>query len=114
MVNSLLHPNIDMNYLGDQRDLDDLVDGLVILDEMVKTKAFQASGAEFIQMPIPRSNTAAYPDKAYFSDHLKDFGASVWHPSCTCPMGQNKNVGVVDARLQVFGIKRLRVVDASM
>ncbi|HYI40962.1 MAG TPA: GMC family oxidoreductase [Allosphingosinicella sp.] len=36
------------------------------------------------------------------------------HASCTCPMGPRSEGGVLDGRLKVHGVPRLRVVDASI
>lgn len=36
------------------------------------------------------------------------------HASCTCPMGPRDKGGVLDGRLRVHGVERLRVVDASI
>lgn len=36
------------------------------------------------------------------------------HASCTCPMGPREQGGVLDSRLRVHGVPRLRVVDASI
>ena len=36
------------------------------------------------------------------------------HASCTCPMGPREAGGVLDSRLRVHGVPRLRVVDASI
>jgi len=36
------------------------------------------------------------------------------HASCTCPMGPREDGGVLDGRLRVHGVDRLRVVDASI
>jgi len=36
------------------------------------------------------------------------------HASCTCPMGPRDRGGVLDSRLRVHGVPRLRVVDASI
>jgi len=47
---------------------------------------------------------------------LADFRArsgTVFHPTSTCRMGSNAQTAVLDANLRVFGIKGLRVVDAS-
>jgi choline dehydrogenase len=50
-------------------------------------------------------------------DDLLDFarrkGSTVYHPTSTCRMG-NDATAVVDARLNVRGFERLRVVDASV
>jgi choline dehydrogenase len=37
----------------------------------------------------------------------------VFHATCTCKMGRDL-LGVVDDRLRVHGLERLRVVDASV
>ena len=39
---------------------------------------------------------------------------TVYHPTCTCQMGTDKSVAVVDSSLQVHGLARLRIVDASV
>ncbi|MCH8465247.1 MAG: GMC family oxidoreductase N-terminal domain-containing protein [Roseinatronobacter sp.] len=47
---------------------------------------------------------------------LADFRArasTVFHPSCTCRMGADPARSVLDQRLRVHGMRRLRVVDAS-
>lgn len=39
---------------------------------------------------------------------------TVWHASCTCKMGKSEDpMAVVDSQSRVFGVKNLRVVDAS-
>jgi choline dehydrogenase-like flavoprotein len=39
---------------------------------------------------------------------------TLWHPACTCKMGvKSDEMAVVDNKAKVFGVKRLRVVDAS-
>ncbi|KAL3448414.1 hypothetical protein BJX65DRAFT_317565 [Aspergillus insuetus] len=39
---------------------------------------------------------------------------TLWHPACTCKMGvKSDDMAVVDNKARVFGVGRLRVVDAS-
>lgn len=40
--------------------------------------------------------------------------ASIWHPLGTCAMLPRSEGGVVDPHLKVYGVKGLRVVDASI
>ena len=48
---------------------------------------------------------------------LQDFRAradTVYHPTSTCIMGPDPRTAVVDARLRLYGVQGLRVVDASV
>jgi choline dehydrogenase len=45
----------------------------------------------------------------------KQFGTTIFHPSCTAKMGgKDDSMAVVDERLRVHGISGLRVVDCSV
>lgn len=46
-------------------------------------------------------------------DYMEREGHCAFHPAGTCKMG-NDTMAVVDARLRVHGVERLRVVDASI
>jgi len=52
------------------------------------------------------------------ADLVKDRVETVYHPTSTCRMakhdGEGEDGGVVDSQLRVFGIKGLRVCDASI
>ena len=50
-----------------------------------------------------------------FSTWVRDTTMTDWHPVGTCAMGgsEGRAGGVVDDRLRVYGVKGLRVVDAS-
>lgn len=45
---------------------------------------------------------------------IKNGMQTVWHASCTCKMGKEEDeMAVVDSHARVYGVKGLRVVDAS-
>ncbi|MGA7811267.1 MAG: GMC oxidoreductase [Bradyrhizobium sp.] len=50
---------------------------------------------------------------AAMDDFIRDGVATVWHQSCTARMGRDP-MAVVDGRLKVYGIDRLRIADASV
>jgi choline dehydrogenase len=45
---------------------------------------------------------------------VREGSGSSWHPVGTCAMLPREKGGVVDARMRVYGVKGLRVVDASV
>lgn len=47
-------------------------------------------------------------------DLIRSSFMTVWHASCTCKMGKREDsMAVVDSGARVFGVEKLRVVDAS-
>jgi choline dehydrogenase len=46
-------------------------------------------------------------------DYVRQTGGTVFHATCTCKMGRDL-LAVVDDRLRVHGLERLRVIDASV
>ena len=46
-------------------------------------------------------------------DFIRDGVTTIWHQSCTAKMGQD-DMSVVDSRLKVYGVDRLRIADASV
>ncbi|PLB46518.1 alcohol oxidase [Aspergillus steynii IBT 23096] len=47
-------------------------------------------------------------------EYIRNSVMTIWHPACTCKMGRaDDTMAVVDSEARVFGVERLRVVDAS-
>jgi choline dehydrogenase len=100
--------NILTNYLTSEYDMSVLLAGIKLGREIVQTRAFaEMRGAELI--PGPAMGT----DEQKLRKYIKDTCITDWHPSGTCKMGLDTRA-VVDPRLRVYGIDRLRVVDASI
>jgi choline dehydrogenase len=100
-------PAIHSNGLATQKDLDDVVAGGRLLQAMVKTRALKAFAREAVAPDIE-----SLDDAGLIEDFRKN-GGTVFHPVATCRMAKSAADGVVDWKLRVFGIERLRVVDAS-
>ena len=52
-------------------------------------------------------------DETALLENFRDRAKSVFHASCTCRMGADASISVVDSRLRLHGLAGLRVVDAS-
>lgn len=70
----------------------------------------------FPPAPTPESKINGDNASDDFSAWVRDTTITDWHPVGTCAMGGSggKADGVVDSRLRVYGVRGLRVVDASI
>ncbi|AHG64177.1 GMC family oxidoreductase [Advenella mimigardefordensis] len=100
-------PVIDPRYLSCVEDVRVLRDGFRIAREVVSQLQLDAFRGEELS-PGLACRTDADIDK-----HIRHTATTVQHASCTCRIGED-DMAVVDARLRVHGINRLRVVDASV
>ena len=101
-------PIIKPNYLSNESDVKDVLEGVKSLRKLVKTESFRpVIGEEF--RPGPQCQT-----DEQMIQHIKDTVWTVFHPSSTCRMGPDPKSNVVDSNLKVYGIEGLRVADASI
>ncbi len=99
-------PMIDPAFLEDERDMELLVKGVKLTQEIMRAPAFDAVRGK------PFYESDAHDDKTIRED-IRKRADTVYHPVGTCMMGQG-NMAVVDERLRVHGLYGLRVVDASI
>ena len=101
------YPAIHANYLSTLTDQQTAVEALKVTRRLVATKALRPFVVrEHLPGPQARSD-------AELLDCARNIAQTIYHPTSTCRMGSDPN-SVVDARLQVHGIKGLRVADASV
>ena len=100
-------PAIRYNYLATERDRRVMVDGLKFVRRIAGTSPLRdyVAAEEF-----PGSRVRSDEDWLAF---CREAGDTVFHPTSTCRMGTDARA-VVDPRLRVNGVERLRVVDASV
>jgi choline dehydrogenase len=99
----LTYPEIRLNYLSAPEDRKVAVDGMRFTRRIMAAKAL----AKYRPQEF-RPGAAAQADEA-LEKAAGELGTTIFHPVGTCAMGS-----VVDARLRVRGIERLRVIDASV
>ncbi|OTF70877.1 glucose dehydrogenase-like protein, partial [Euroglyphus maynei] len=111
-------PLIDPRYLSDERDLQALVDMTKILFYVTQMGEF-TKYAEIFPQPIPGcqfcTDRPLYQCDSYVRCIIQQIGDTALHPGGACRMGStNRTDIVVDTKLRVIGIDRLRVIDSSI
>ncbi len=100
-------PAIQYNFLSAEDDRRTAVDALKLVRKFMQTRAMQP------YVLAEHAPGARVQSDADWLDYAREVGGTVYHPSCTCRMGQDR-LAVVDERLRVRGVSALRVVDASI
>jgi choline dehydrogenase len=95
-------PKITHNYLADEADLDDAVEGTRIGMRIARQQALKQFNEEQYRPPASDSDED-------LREYVRLYAHSIFHAAGTCAMGT-----VVDAELRVLGVDGLRVVDASV
>jgi choline dehydrogenase len=101
------YPEIKLNYLSTPEDRKVAVDGMRFTRRIMAAKALAKYEPEEF-----RPGVAAKTDKE-LEQAAGELGTTIFHPVGTCKMGGDP-LAVVDDRLRVHGVERLRVVDASI
>jgi choline dehydrogenase-like flavoprotein len=109
----MVHPDIRMNYYDDPHDMAVMI--AVIrrsLDIVTKWPAHRDIGPLLIPPALAAKHghvEGESPSDALLADFARHYSWTVNHPTSTCRKGS-----VVDERLRVNGVAKLRVADASI
>jgi choline dehydrogenase len=101
------YPEIRLNYLSTEDDRRVAVDGIRF------TRRIMAANALAKYQPEEYRPGASIAKDNELAQAAGELGTTIFHPVGTCKMG-NDPMAVVDPDLKVHGIRRLRVVDASI
>jgi len=99
-------PAIQLNYLSTETDRRTMVEGLKLLRRIMAAPAMR-----------PYIESEHEPGPGCVSDedllrYIRARASTIYHPTCTCRMGADEGA-VVDARLRLKGMGKLRVIDGS-
>lgn len=103
----LAAPRARFNYLDTEFDRRTMVEGVRMARQLVRTRALSPYVADEYR---PGFNVESDDEVLRF---IRGYATTIFHPVGTCRMGADAD-SVVDTRLRVRGVDRLRVVDASI
>ena len=106
-ADALAHPVITANAYSTNHDVEEMLAAVKFLRHL----AAQPGLARVIKEEL-RPGPGVQTDDDLILDFRRRSG-TVYHPSCTCRMGADATISVVDAGLRVHGVGGLRVIDAS-
>ncbi|MCL8000236.1 FAD-dependent oxidoreductase [Brucella sp. 21LCYQ03] len=100
-------PIVDPNYLSDPYDVDRLIDGIRLGQEIMDQPAIRkfVSNAHLPEKPLK--------SRKDFEDFVRKYSQGAYHLSGACKIGKDA-MAVVDRQLCVHGIDGLRVADTSV
>jgi choline dehydrogenase-like flavoprotein len=110
-ADSMASPRLDFRYFSDPAGYDEslLVAGVKLARTLVAQPALQ----DWVRRELAPG--AAVQSEAHLSTYARHCANTVQHPAGTCKMGAAADaLAVVDPRLCVYGVQRLRVADASI
>ncbi|CAH0719716.1 unnamed protein product, partial [Brenthis ino] len=108
-VNPRDPPLVITNIFADERDLEDLTDYMIDYIKVLNSTYFKSVKAELVDVELERCPKFDISDRAYWKCYVQSMMFSMYHYAGTCALGE-----VVDSKLRVHNIERLRVADASI
>jgi choline dehydrogenase len=101
------YPAIYPNYLSDERDCQVAVDGIKVARRIANAPSLKK---HIIDEYVPGRQ---YQNHQELLQAAREYSQTIYHPVGTCKMGQD-DMAVVDSRLRVHGLDKLRIADASI
>lgn len=108
-------PLMNPNYFDDPLDMATMVEGAKIALRTANAKVFKQFGSRLYQKPLPNCKHLKFLSDEYLECGIRTISMTIYHQCGTAKMGPAYDPeAVVDPRLKVYGIKGLRVIDASV
>jgi len=109
-------PLFEAGYFNNPQDIKTLVEGVKIALVIAKTKAFTKLGARFWdKIPMPGCEHTVLWSDDYWACMCRHHTTTLYHHVGSAKMGPHTDHdSVVNHELKVYGVPRLRVVDASI
>lgn len=108
-------PILDPKYLTHPDDILSMVEAMKISIAVGLTPPYQKLKARLFDVVFPGCEIYQMYSDEYLACVARTYTATIYHPVGTCRMGPAWDKrSVVDPELRVFGVKGLRVIDASI
>lgn len=109
------HPIILPNYFSDPHDVNISVIGIRKMIDLLDTEALRNINAKLLKAPVPGCKQYAQQSDEYWECYTRHMTFTIYHHCGTAKMGPSTDRrAVVDPTLKVYGVKGLRVADASI
>ncbi|CAH1111728.1 unnamed protein product [Psylliodes chrysocephalus] len=113
--NPLSHPTIYGNYFSNPEDVKVLIEGIKVALRLSETKALRRYSIQLDRTPVAGCEKISFGSDNYWECAIKRQTAPENHQCGSCKMGPPTDpLAVVNPSLQVHGVDRLRVMDASI
>ncbi|KAF5286444.1 hypothetical protein FQR65_LT12625 [Abscondita terminalis] len=112
-----VYPLIDTQIFSDKegRDISIMYEAIQKGLELIQTEPFKKINARLYDLPLPAcKDKYVYLSKDYWYCQLRQLTMHMFHGIGTCRMGPDPSNSVVNHKLKVHGVSKLRVVDASV
>jgi len=107
------HPIINLNYLKAEEDVQRLVRGIKLCLRIVQTEPLR-SHLDWNSTHPDLDHHLIHAADSELEKLVRERVETLYHPASTCRMAPEAEGGVVDSKLRVYGVKGLRVCDASI
>lgn len=113
--NPLEYPLIYHNYLTHPDDVAVMREGVKLAIATGETQALRRFGARLLSKPLPNCRHLPSFTDEYWECAIRQYTMTIYHYAGTAKMGPSSDPwAVVDPNLKVYGVKGLRVIDASI
>ncbi|XP_031636392.1 glucose dehydrogenase [FAD, quinone]-like [Contarinia nasturtii] len=108
-------PRIVPNYFSHNDDMTTMLRAVKQQISLENTQSYRKHEGEFLKLPLTECDEFEFKSDDYLKCYIKYFSSTLFHPAGTSKMGPDSDAdAVVDSRLNVRGVKRLRQIDAGI
>lgn len=108
-------PSIYPEFYSQKIDTKRMISGIRIVLQLLNTTEIRRHGFQINETALFPCQNFIFDTDNYWECILRNYIDTLNHPVGTCKMGPKTDTeAVVDSRLRVYGIKSLRVIDASI